>query len=69
MPNVCGLTIEEAKKTLKELGVQANVINNTENSSEDENAEYEDKGKIVVEQLPKKGIQVNTNTTVTLYLN
>lgn len=56
MPNVTGITIYEASKILKELGLKVDIDNNEE-----------DKEKIVVEQLPKKGIQINTGATVTLY--
>lgn len=58
MPNVTGITIEEANKMLKELGLEVNIDNKTEEIN---------KEKIVIEQLPKKGIQVNSGTTVTLY--
>ncbi len=62
MPNVTGITIEEANKMLKELGLEVNIDNKTEEINKEENKE-----KIVIEQLPKKGIQVNTGTKVTLY--
>ena len=58
MPNVTGITIYEASKILKELGLKVDIDNNNEEG---------DKEKIVVEQLPKKGIQINTGATVTLY--
>lgn len=62
MPNVVGLTVNEAKKELKELGIQANIVDKTENIDE------KDKQKVVIEQLPKKGIQINSNAVVTLYV-
>lgn len=60
MPDVIGMTAEEAKKTLNELGLEVSIDNQTE---EEENSE-----KIVTEQLPKKGIQINTGTKVTVYV-
>ena len=52
MPNVIDLTITEAKKTLQELGLEV---------------EANGEGETVTNQLPKKGIQVNTGTTVSIY--
>ena len=62
MPNVIGSTIEEASKVLKELGLKVDINNKVEETDENGN-----EGKIVIEQLPKKGIQVNSGTTVVLY--
>ena len=53
MPNVTGLGLEEAKKVLKGLGLEIEI-----------NGE----GEKVTDQLPKKGIQVNTKTKVTIYV-
>lgn len=55
VPNVEGLTIEEARKTLKESGLDIN-IENEENVNEKET--------IVKEQLPKKGIKLKSGTKV-----
>ena len=52
MPEVTGMGLDEAKKTLKEVGLEIEI-----------NGE----GDIVTEQLPKKGIQINTGTKVTVY--
>ena len=52
MPNVTGLGLEEAKKVLKELGLEIEI-----------NGE----GEKVIDQLPKKGIQINEGTKVTIY--
>ena len=52
MPNVINLTITEAKKILQEFGFEVDV-----------NGE----GKIVTDQLPKKGIQINNRSKVTIY--
>lgn len=54
MPDVTNMTIEEAKKTLKEIGLEV---------------EIEGEGEQVSDQLPKKGIQVNTGTKVIIYSN
>lgn len=53
MPDVIGMNIDEAKKTLKELGLEVEFIG---------------EGETVTDQLPKKGIQVNTKTKVTIYV-
>lgn len=55
MPNVTGLSVIETKKILKELGLEVEVIG-------EENEE-----SIIVEQLPKKGIQINSGTKVSVY--
>lgn len=56
MPDVTGITVGEAKKTLNELGLEVEI-----DGEETEEA-------IVTDQLPKKGIQVNTGTKVTVYV-
>lgn len=55
MPNVTGLTYEEAKKILKEQGLETDV--EMENDT------------IITDQLPKEGIQINKGTKVKLYNN
>lgn len=60
MPNVIGMNISEANKTLKELGLEVNINGQTKEQ------EYNDE-TIVTDQLPKKGIQISSGTTVTLY--
>lgn len=62
MPNVTGMNISEAKKVLKELGLEVTIEGNLGENSEDINE------KIVIDQLPKKGIQVNSNTKVAIYV-
>ena len=52
MPNVIDLTITEAKKMLQELGLEV---------------EINGYGEIVTEQLPKKGIQINSGSKVIIY--
>lgn len=55
MPNVTGLNIDEAKKILKEAKLEVE-INQSENSS-----------GMVIDQVPKKGIQISVGTKVILY--
>lgn len=55
MPNVTGLTYEEAKKILKEEEIDFN--NDFENET------------IITDQLPKAGIQITKGTKVILYNN
>lgn len=57
MPELTGITIKDAKKILKELGLEVEI-----------NGEESEEG-VVIEQLPKKGIQVNTGTKVVVYTN
>ena len=56
MPLLEGLTIKEAKSKLNELGLEFSV-------------DTEDGESIIINQLPKKGIQVNSGTKVILYTN
>ena len=53
MPDLTGMELLEAKKILKELGLEA---------------EIQGDGNIVTYQLPKKGIKVNVGTKVTIYV-
>ncbi len=62
MPDVTGMSVSEAKKTLKELGLETNVESQLEEN--DENIS----DKVVIDQLPKKGIKINNNATVTIYI-
>ena len=52
MPNVTGMTIEEAKKILQDLGLEVEISG---------------AGEIITDQLPKKGIQINSGSKVTIY--
>lgn len=56
MPDVTGMELSEAKKILKELGLEVEI--------EGEGAEE----MLVTDQLPKKGIKVNVGTKVTIYV-
>lgn len=54
MPEITGMDLDEAKKTLKELGLEVEIVG---------------EGETVIDQLPKKGIQINATTKVTIYCN
>lgn len=62
MPDVTGMSASEAKKTLKDLGIETKI--ESQSGENDENTSE----KLVVDQLPKKGIQINNNATVTIYI-
>lgn len=55
MPDVTGVNLKDAKKMLNELGLEVEVQGELLEEA------------IVKEQLPKKGIEVNTGTKVTIY--
>lgn len=52
MPEVTEMSITDAKKTLKELGLEVEIIG---------------EGETVTNQLPKNGIKINAGTKVTIY--
>ena len=54
MPDVMGITLNEARAILRENGLDYTL-------TESQTGEM-----IVVEQLPRRGIIINTNTTVIL---
>ena len=56
MPDVTTMSLTDAKKTLKELGLEVEI----QGEETEEN--------IVTDQLPKKGIEVNVGTKVTIYV-
>ena len=56
MPDVTGMTLTEAKKILKELGLEVEIEGEATQES------------VVTDQLPKKGINVNVGTKVTVYV-
>lgn len=56
MPEVTGMSIEEAKKVLIEQGLDVEI--NGEQVQEN----------VVIDQLPKKGIKINSGTKVTIYV-
>ena len=54
MLDITGMSINDAKKALKELGLEMEVIG---------------EGETVTDQLPKNGIKINSGTKVTIYAN
>lgn len=59
MPNVIGMDLKEAKKTLNSIGLQYEIHSN----SEEGNIE----NPVILDQLPKQGITVQEKTKVVLY--
>ena len=57
MPELIGNSLDESKKILKKLNLEFEI-------SGEESAESK-----VIDQLPKKGIQVQEGTKVILYIN
>ncbi|MCI8654755.1 MAG: PASTA domain-containing protein [Clostridia bacterium] len=55
IPNIEGMTLKEAEKTLKEYNLQIQI-----NSSEEE----VDKTKIVTRQMPQQGVTVYENSYI-----
>ena len=60
MPNVIGMSIKDAKSALNELGLEVEIENSLEQEVNSE--------QIIIDQLPKKGIQINQGTKVTVYV-
>ena len=56
MPDLTGLSLNDVKKMLKELNLEIEIIG-------EEKEELQ-----VIDQLPKKGIQIQEQTKVTIYL-
>lgn len=56
VPNVEGLSIKETEKIVKELGLELNIENDSE--------ELDKENTIVTEQTPKEGITVNKGSKV-----
>ena len=56
VPNVEGLSIQEAEKVIKELGLELNIENAPE--------ELDKENTIVTEQTPKEGVTVNKGSKV-----
>lgn len=56
MPEITGLTLKEAKKILKEMGLESE-------------ADTDNMEAIIINQTPKKGIQIDLGSKVFLYTN
>ena len=63
MPNIIGMSLKDAKKTLEEAGLQYEVkVQGEENTEESNNSE-----RTVSEQLPKVGVKIKQGTKVIVY--
>lgn len=62
VPSLVGLTIKEAKKTLKEIGLEIEY-----EKSEDE--EIKEADSVIWEQLPKKGVKIKQGNKVIVQIN
>lgn len=60
VPNVTGMTITEAKKVLKDIGLEYEIQMTSEEATI-ENA-------VIIDQLPKQGITVQEGTKIVLYM-
>ncbi len=56
MPNIQGMSIKDAEKTVKEIGLEISIENDTE--------ELDKENTIIVEQTPKEGIVVNKGNKI-----
>ena len=56
VPNIEGLSLSEAEKTIRKLGLDFSINNDSE--------ELDKENLIVTEQLPKEGICVNKGSKV-----
>lgn len=59
MPNVIGMNLKEAKKTLNSIGLQYEIHSNSE--------EEINENPVILDQLPKQGITVQEETKIVLY--
>lgn len=55
-PNIEGITIKEAEKIIKDIGLEINI--------ENDNEELDKENILVKEQTPKEGIVINKGTKV-----
>lgn len=60
VPNITGITVKEADKLLKDLGLEIML-----NSEED----IDTSQTIIVNQTPKEGIKINTGATIYCDIN
>ena len=56
MPEIRNMTVKDARKTLKELGLELEISNSTDEINESET--------YVKEQIPKPGIKITKETKV-----
>ncbi len=60
VPNVVGLSINEAEKTIKELGLELNI----EGISEENKQELNKENTIIKKQTPTEGIRINKGNKI-----
>lgn len=60
VPNVMGMNITEAKKVLKDIGLDYEIQMTTEGASIE--------NSVIIDQLPKQGISVLEGTKIVLYI-
>ena len=65
VPNVVGMTKQEAKKTLEDLGLSIDLRENELNTKTEENSDNQK--DVITEQLPKPGIKIKEGTSVIIY--
>ena len=74
MIDVTKMKLNDAKKKLKELNLEVEINYKNENKNEVDNilenieTENDTKEKIVIDQLPKEGIEIREGTKVILYI-
>lgn len=56
VPNIEKMSIKEAEKILKEIGIEMNIENNAE--------EIDKTNTIIIEQIPKEGVVINKGSKV-----
>lgn len=59
VPNIIGISMKEAEKVLKEIGLELSIEGITE-----ENEETLDKDNIIKEQTPIEGIKINKGNKI-----
>ena len=59
VPDVRGLTIEEATKVLEEANLEANIDNDVE----------VEKGTVIKDMFPKPGVSVNEGSLISIYFD
>ena len=60
VPNITGLSIKEAEKILKEIGLELNIEGITENNKE----ALDKENTIIKEQTPTEGIKINKGNKI-----
>lgn len=65
VPNLVGMTKNEAQKTLEEVGLSIELRKKDENADSENTTENQ--ANIITEQLPKPGIKIKEGTSVIAY--